>query len=121
MVVLQRLKFVDSSGSGLADECGIPPAAVRNLSGIHVDEETRTLRLFLEDRRQSGLKSFCRFQIGRLLWTPESAVPRSTGLEPVTQGLEIPCSIQLSYERKSSGLKDGKVNLGSREVNRGRG
>jgi hypothetical protein len=24
---------------------------------------------------------------------------RSTGLEPVTQGLEIPCSIQLSYER----------------------
>jgi hypothetical protein len=25
--------------------------------------------------------------------------PRSTGLEPVTQGLEIPCSIQLSYER----------------------
>jgi hypothetical protein len=26
---------------------------------------------------------------------------RSTGLEPVTQGLEIPCSIQLSYERFS--------------------
>lgn len=35
MVVLQRFKFVDSSGSGLADECGIPPAAVRNLSGVH--------------------------------------------------------------------------------------
>jgi hypothetical protein len=27
---------------------------------------------------------------------------RSTGLEPVTQGLEIPCSIQLSYERFST-------------------
>jgi hypothetical protein len=26
---------------------------------------------------------------------------RSTGLEPVTQGLEIPCSIQLSYERNA--------------------
>lgn len=24
---------------------------------------------------------------------------RSAGLEPTTQGLEIPCSIQLSYER----------------------
>jgi hypothetical protein len=48
-------------------------------------------------------------------------VVRSAGLEPTTQGLEIPCSIQLSYERKRSGLKDGKVNLGSREVNRGRG
>jgi hypothetical protein len=47
-------------------------------------------------------------------------VARSAGLEPTTQGLEIPCSIQLSYERKSSGLKDGKVNLGSRAVNRGR-
>ena len=26
---------------------------------------------------------------------------RSTGLEPATQGLEIPCSMQLSYERFS--------------------
>jgi hypothetical protein len=32
--------------------------------------------------------------------------------------LEIPCSIQLSYERKCTGLKDGKVNLGWRQVNR---
>jgi hypothetical protein len=37
----------------------------------------------------------------------------------VTQGLEIPCSIQLSYERKCTGLKDGKVNLGWRKVNWG--
>ena len=43
---------------------------------------------------------------------------RSAGLEPATQGLEIPCSIQLSYERKCTGLKDGKVNLGWRKVNR---
>jgi hypothetical protein len=33
----------------------------------------------------------------------EVAQARSTGLEPVTQGLEIPCSIQLSYERFSTG------------------
>jgi hypothetical protein len=51
---------------------------------------------------------------------PESGVARSAGLEPTTQGLEIPCSIQLSYERKNGGPKDGKVNLGSREVNPGR-
>ena len=96
------------------------------------------LRLFSEEKRQSGSKSFCHFQRGRLHWTIESTsnpadagcnsdsrehddeneafrsgVARSAGLEPTTQGLEIPCSIQLSYERKSSGFKDGKVNLGS--------
>jgi hypothetical protein len=43
---------------------------------------------------------------------PIKASTRSAGLEPTTQGLEIPCSIQLSYERKCTGLKDGKVNLG---------
>jgi hypothetical protein len=79
------------------------------------------LRLFSDAERRSGSKSFCHFQSGRLHWTPEGGVVRSAGLEPTTQGLEIPCSIQLSYERKRSGLKDGKVNLGSREVNRGRG
>ena len=33
--------------------------------------------------------------------SPSESGTRSTGLEPATQGLEIPCSIQLSYERLS--------------------
>lgn len=34
---------------------------------------------------------------------------RSTGLEPATWGVEITRSIQLSYERKGSGLASGQV------------
>ncbi len=73
----------------------VPPHVLKDASRAVRIRTFTSIRAFTLSTKSAVDYDECRnCEAGELMLSA-----RSTGLEPVTQGLEIPCSIQLSYER----------------------